>query len=423
MFRRFAIYYAAFASGAAVMALEVIGLGILAPYFGTALLIQTNVIGIVLISLAIGYRLGGVWADTRPPKLLERMFPDKSVRSVGMMLCIAALWIGLIFPWKGPLSSLIGWAVATNSLGSFLTISVLFAFPSIVLGMVLPYLIKLHTQDISVSGKSSGILYGLSAAGSIFGTFLVGLFILPRFQYGIALASIVVLLALGALLLQVHWKYVASVLTISLLLLLGFTPPDFVAYKQRIFSDGKIRSDMSEWTKLADKTSIFSRLQVYEGTEIESKKPLRFLLVNGEIHSASYLDSNELVFAYARYNRLGGHFNPAAKRALLIGGGAYSYANYFLTDTPLYDTEKIWRIAGNLYHNSKTVSLPILFSYDPTKRAEKPTLVYKSNVQPVGRQVEGSLNHIEVTNQMPGDRVIVKEADILDTGRCLRERI
>jgi len=416
MFRRFAIYYAAFASGAAVMALEVIGLGILAPYFGTALLIQTNVIGIVLISLAIGYRLGGVWADTRPPKLLERMFPDKSVRSVGMMLCIAALWIGLIFPWKGPLSSLIGWAVATNSLGSFLTISVLFAFPSIVLGMVLPYLIKLHTQDISVSGKSSGILYGLSAAGSIFGTFLVGLFILPRFQYGIALASIVVLLALGALLLQVHWKYVASVLTISLLLLLGFTPPDFVAYKQRIFSDGKIRSDMSEWTKLADKTSIFSRLQVYEGTEIESKKPLRFLLVNGEIHSASYLDSNELVFAYARYNRLGGHFNPAAKRALLIGGGAYSYANYFLTDTPLYDTEKIWRIAGNLYHNSKTVSLPILFSYDPTKRAEKPTLVYKSNVQPVGRQVEGSLNHIEVTNQMPGDRVIVKEADILDTG-------
>ncbi|MDO8742231.1 MAG: fused MFS/spermidine synthase [bacterium] len=415
MFRRFAIYYAAFASGAAIMALEVIGLGMLAPYFGTALLIQTNVIGIVLISLAIGYRLGGVWADTQPPKLLERIFPNKSERAVGMMLCIAALWVGIVFPWRGPLSSLIGWAIPTNSLGSFLTTSILFAFPGVVLGMVLPYLIKLHTQEIRVSGKSSGILYGLSAAGSIFGTFLIGLFILPQFQYGIALAGIVLLLVPGAFLLNVRWQYTAITMTISILLLLGFTPPDFVLYKHRIFSDGRIKSDMSEWKKLADRTSIFSRLQVYEGTELESKKPLRFLLVNGEIHSASYLDSNELVFAYAHYNRLGGHFNPAAKRALLIGGGAYSYANYFLTDTPLYDTEKVWELAGNLYHNSKTITLPILFSYDSTRRDEKPSLVYESSTKPIGRQIEGSLNHLEANNQMPGDRVVVKEADILDT--------
>ena len=34
------------------MALEVIGLGMLAPYFGTALAVQTNVIGVVLASLS-----------------------------------------------------------------------------------------------------------------------------------------------------------------------------------------------------------------------------------------------------------------------------------------------------------------------------------------------------------------------------------
>ncbi len=414
MLHSFAVYYAAFASGAAIMALEVIGLGILAPYFGTALLIQTNVIGIILVSLAIGYRLGGIWTDTHPPKFLKSIFANE--HAIAAMLCISALWIGLVFPWKGPLSNIIGWVISTNSLGSFLTAAVLFVFPNIVLGMVLPYLIKLHVRGVATSGTSSGILYGLSATGSIFGTLLIGFIILPRFQYEVALSGIVGILILGALLLKLRWHYGVSTAIVSFVLLLGFTPPDFVFYKKPIFSDGKIQSDTTTWKKLADETSIFSRLQVYEGTELTSEKPMRFMLVNGEIHSASYLDSNDLVFAYARYNRLGGHFNPAAKHALLVGGGAYSYANYFLTDTPLYDTEKVWELAGKLYHNSKTITLPVLFSYDSLKRGEKRTLVYESGAAPVGRQIEGPLNHLEVDNQVPKNSITVKEANILETG-------
>ncbi len=414
MSRDFPVYYATFASSLAIMALEVIGLGILAPYFGTALLISTNLIGVILISLAIGYRLGGTWADTRPPKHLEGILTGE--RGIANMLCISALWVGLVFPWRGAIGSAIGWVISTNSLGSFFTAAVLFGFPCVVLGMVLPHLIKIHVRGVLISGKSSGVLYGLSAVGSIFGTFLIGFFILPRFQYGVALVCIVTILIIGAMLLKMRPQYGISAIILSCILLLGFTPPDFVVSKNPIFSDGRIKSDMHEWKKLEDKTSIFSRLQVYEGTELTSKKPLRFMLVNGEIHSASYLDSNELVFAYAHYNRLGGHFNPAAKRALLVGGGAYSYANYFLTDTPLYDTEKVWELAGNMYHNSKTITLPILFSYDPAKREEERTLVYKSKSEPVGRQMEGSLNHLEANNQIPGDHVVVQEADILDTG-------
>ncbi len=414
MLRNFAIYYAAFASGAAIMALEVIGLGILAPYFGTALLVSTNVIGIVLISLAIGYRLGGIWVDTRPPKLFEKILAGE--RGVGMLLLISALWIGLVFPWRGIISSTIGWAISTNSLGSFFTTAILFGFPCITLGMVLPYLIKFRIRGVMVSGKLSGILYGLSAIGSIFGTFLIGFLILPQFQYGVALASIVGMLIVGALLLKIRWQYSVGAGALSLILLFGFTPVDFLFYKTPIFSDGKIRSDKTEWKKLADETSVFSRVQVYEGTELSSQKPLRFMSVNGEVHSTSYLDSNDLVFSYARYNRLGGHFNPAAKSALLIGGGAYSYANYFLTDTPLYATEKVWKLDGKLYHNSKTITLPVLFSYDPLKLNGGRQLVYESPSAPVGRQIEGLHNNLEADNQIPGNHVVVREADILDTG-------
>lgn len=412
--RNFAIYYVAFASGAAIMALEVIGLGMLAPYFGTALSINTNVIGIILISLTIGYRLGGMWADTSPPKFLGEFLNDG--HAVGTLLCTTAFWIGLIFPWRGIVSNSIGWIISSNSFGAFFTISALFGFPGIALGMVLPYLIKLRVLEITDSGRLSGMLYGISAIGSIFGTFLIGLFVLPRFQYEGALASVVGMLIVGALLLNTRWQYCMGAGILSLILLLGVSPPDFLFYKNPIFYDGRMASDKTAWRKLADETSVFSRVQVYEGTEKKSQVPVRFMVVNGEVHSASYLDSNELVFNYARYNRLGGHFNPAAKRALLIGGGAYSYANYFLTDTPLYDIEKVWKLDGELYHNNKTIALPVLVSSEPLKLKENRQLVYVSPNSPVGRQTEGSTNKLEADNQMPGNHLVVRKADILNTG-------
>ncbi len=410
-----ALYYAAFVSGAAVMALEMIGLGILAPYFGTALLVSTNVIGITLISLAIGYRLGGEWADTHPPKFLRKILGEE--RAVGALLCITALWIGLVFPWNGVIGNAIGFAIPTNSWGSFFTTAVLFGFPNMTLGMVLPYLIKLRVHRVLVSGKLSGVLYGLSAVGSIFGTLAIGFFILPRFHYEGALASIVVMLIIGALLLKIRWHYSMGVAVISLILLLGVTPPDFLFHKTPIFSDGRMKSDKLAWKKIAEEVSVFSRLQVYEGVEKQSQRPVRFLTVNGEIHSASYLDSNDLVFNYARYNRLGGHFNPAAKHALLIGGGAYSYANYFLADTPLYDREKVWRLEGKYYYNNKTVSVPILLTNDTDRLNTKAVLVYVSTSTPTGRAaIEGEKNKIIADTQNVKNYVVIKQADIFETG-------
>lgn len=413
MFSKLPIYYASFASGVAVMALEIVGLGILAPYFGTALLISANLTGVILTSLAIGYYFGGKWADRRPPKCFEKFLTGG--RGIGNLLFISAVWVGVIFPWRGIISNTAGWIIYENSLGSLFATIVLFGFPCVVLGMVLPQLIKIHSDKIEFSGKSSGILYGLSTMGSILGTFLIGFVILPLFNYEIALAVIVAVLIIGALLLKIHWRQNIIVATVSFLLLFWVALPDFVFYKNHVFFDGRIKSDMREWKKLDDKTSIFSRLQVYEGTEMLTGKLVRFMLVNGEVHSASYLDSNELVLAYARYNRLGGHFNPMAKRALLIGGGAYSYANYFLTDTPLYDVEKVWKLDGKFYHNNKTVSLPVLFSNDTNKLKDERVLVYESKNKPEGRQTEGLYNNLDADNQKPTNRVIIEKADILDT--------
>jgi hypothetical protein len=408
MSQKFSLYYAVFVASVAVMGLEVIGLGILAPNYGSSLIVQTNVIGVVLLGLAIGYRLGGVRADR-----------GVRIENISTLLFVSAILIGLMFPFRDILVNVIGRYSGLISLGSFISSIVLFGLPSVLLGMVLPYAIKIHVENVMYSGKSSGVLYALSTAGSILGTLGIAFLVLPRAQHVGSLICVVTLLLLGT-----YFCNKTRVLRVVLCagvsyVLLAYVPVpshNFLFHKEKILLDGRIKTDVTEWKKLTDVSGVFSRIQVYDGTELESKRPIRFLIVNGGTHSGTHLDDNDLVFNYARYNRFGGHFNPAAKKALQIGGGGYTYVNYFLTDTPLYDIEKVWDLGGRKYYNNKTVTLPVLFTNNLDKRGQKRTLVYTSSSTPVGRQIEGNLNYIEVENQAPSTTVTVHRANILDTG-------
>src|SRR5690606_23987544 len=55
-----------FTCGALVMAYEVIGSRIVAPYIGTSTYIWTSLIGVILAALSLGYWFGGRMADRRP---------------------------------------------------------------------------------------------------------------------------------------------------------------------------------------------------------------------------------------------------------------------------------------------------------------------------------------------------------------------
>ncbi len=69
------------------MAMEMVASRLLAPFFGTSLLVWTNIIGIVLAALAIGYWIGGKWADKGAGKL-----------AVGLVLSISGV-LSLLVPW------------------------------------------------------------------------------------------------------------------------------------------------------------------------------------------------------------------------------------------------------------------------------------------------------------------------------------
>lgn len=163
-----------FVAGAASLAVELSASRLLAPYFGTSLFVWANLIGLILLYLTIGYYIGGRLADRYPrPALLYSL------------TTIAALLIGLIPFISRPILSWSLSSFATYSIsvfyGSLVSVILLFAVPMILLGCVSPFAIRLRVEQIGKSGRTAGQLYAISTAGSILGTFLPVLWLIPTY--------------------------------------------------------------------------------------------------------------------------------------------------------------------------------------------------------------------------------------------------
>jgi spermidine synthase/MFS family permease len=174
-----------FTSGMSVMAVEMTGLRLLAPYFGTSLLVTTALIGTLMGFLSLGYWLGGRIADRHP-----------TLRALSKATMVAGVLV-LVIPFVSqpilriasaalrPLlegKDLADPAVAFTSLiGGLLGTLALLSLPVTIMGMVSPWAIRLAVVDVEQAGKIAGRLYALSTFGSIVGSFLPALFLVPVF--------------------------------------------------------------------------------------------------------------------------------------------------------------------------------------------------------------------------------------------------
>src|SRR5436190_626692 len=151
---------------------EIAGVRLLAPYFGASTVVWANTIGVVLVALAIGYWLGGRAADRRP-----RLEP-----LCGIALTAAAL-LGLVPFVAHPLLDAGVKALDAVSAGAFigslLAVLVLLALPVLLLGMVAPWALRLAVVTVDQAGTVAGRLYAISTAGSLVGTLLSALVLIP----------------------------------------------------------------------------------------------------------------------------------------------------------------------------------------------------------------------------------------------------
>jgi spermidine synthase len=171
--KRSLLLFVVFFGGMTSLGVELSASRLLDPYFGNSLIIWAVLIGLVLIYLTIGYFIGGKWADRNP---------DEGV--LYQITAWAAFLIGLVPFVARPVLhwSVQGFAQYSAGIlaGSLLGVVLLFAVPVTLLGCVSPFAIRLAVKDVESAGNVAGGLYALSTVGSILGTFLPVLVLIPN---------------------------------------------------------------------------------------------------------------------------------------------------------------------------------------------------------------------------------------------------
>ncbi len=174
MHRRF-LFLTVFITGMAVTAVELTASRLLAPYFGASLFVWTNIIGVVLAALALGYFIGGKLADRNNGATAQKiLYP--------VILVTGALIT--VIPFVGKPIFLFAYnAISTQRLsiflGSLVATLILFLIPLLLLGMVSPLAARLSFKKMDTAGSTVGSLYAFSTLGSIIGTFLPVLATIP----------------------------------------------------------------------------------------------------------------------------------------------------------------------------------------------------------------------------------------------------
>ena len=183
------IYMLAFCSGFSIMGIELLGGRILAPFFGSSVHIWGSIITVFMLSLAIGYLIGG--------KLSTR---SASLKRFGFIFIIAGLLVLPIALWSKVIMEAIFIFIEDSRYGSLLASTALFFLPTIVLGMLSPYSVRLLVTDKNESGQIAGKLYFISTLGSALGTIVTSFYLVLFFEvYQIIISFSLLLMILGML--------------------------------------------------------------------------------------------------------------------------------------------------------------------------------------------------------------------------------
>ena len=156
----------AFFEGGAVMAVELVGAKMIAPFYGNSLYVWTAVLATTLAGLAGGYFFGGYVSEKKDPQ-----------RSLFIILTIAAI-ITALMPFTATKVM-----TATLSMGlksGTVTSSLVFLFPPLFcFGMISPLIVRCLSSKIEMVGRAAGNVYAISTVGGIIFTFITGFYLIP----------------------------------------------------------------------------------------------------------------------------------------------------------------------------------------------------------------------------------------------------
>lgn len=217
-----------FVVGAASLGSEIGAARLLAPFFGASTFVWANTIATILVALAAGYWLGGKLADRRP-----------TLGALCALIAAAAVLLAVVpfvaSPFLGAAAGALASVSAGAFVGSLVGVLTLVFVPVALLGATAPFAVRLSVGSVGESGQVSGRLYAISTVGSLAGTFLAALLLIPLL--GTRQTFLVFALSLGLLaLVGLPRRFVAVPVAIGALLLvptgvIKATPGERVLYE------------------------------------------------------------------------------------------------------------------------------------------------------------------------------------------------
>ena len=194
------IYLLAFTGGFVIMSLELLGGRVLAPYFGSSIYVWGSIITVFMLSLALGYLIGGKWSVKHP-----------SLDRFGSIFLIGAALMYPLILFAEPTMQWIFEQVEDPRYGSLLASTLLFMVPTIILGMISPYSVRLLVETVEHAGQVAGRLYFISTLGSSLGTLATSFYLVLHFEINSILVTLTAaLLVMFAIAMVSHYLGVAG---------------------------------------------------------------------------------------------------------------------------------------------------------------------------------------------------------------------
>lgn len=184
-------------AGFAVLTVEILGVHLLAPWFGTSALVWSQQIGVVLLAIALGGWTGGRWA---------RRSADPSARAAlllgagGALTGAGALALAGFARWMLPESLSLDDAAASFLQGSLAAALLFFAPPVYLLAAVSPLLVEVRARARG-AGLAAGEIGAAGTVGSLLGVYASAFVALPLLGVRATLLGTAVALLLAAALL------------------------------------------------------------------------------------------------------------------------------------------------------------------------------------------------------------------------------
>lgn len=312
-------------AGLVTMSLEFSVSRLLIPIFGSTIYTWGSLIGVVLVGLSGGYHLGGRLADKNPnfEKFCSILF------SAGLYILFIPMISAIIIDFTIGITNTLtdpNLDSYASNLNSLVATFILIITPTLLLGMVSPYAVKLATKSLDRLGNTSGNLYSVSTIGSIVGTFVTVFILIPLVQINHVLYGMGILLVVTSTIkLRNFVKAIALILLVIVSISIFFDDVNTISldFRNLHFHPGMV---------IYETETLYSHLDVIDNYNSINN---RVLFLNGYPHSImDRSDPNTLESKYTKFFPLGLILKENITKVLFIGGGGFSGPKYFLQNYP-----------------------------------------------------------------------------------------